>query len=171
MARRRYELIVPLAFIVLGTLIAISLFLEKRYYPMTGVIIITVIFLFFTYLAVRTEKDMPHYKKDVKAKPIISTSFEVEGQKDENYVRLISSKDPVEVEAIKGALMASNIDCIVLDQHSAALMRFIPEVEMRIMVSPKDYEDGLKIIEDLIKEKKIGDAQEKKIGDAHKNIN
>ena len=153
MARRRYELIVPLAFIVLGTLIAISLFLEKRYYPMTGVIIITVIFLFFTYLAVRTETDMPHYKKDVKAKPIISTSFEVEGQKDENYVRLISSKDPVQVEAIRSALIAKSIDCVVFDEHSATLMRFIPDVEMRIMVRGKDYEDGLKILEDLIKVK------------------
>src|SRR3990172_9385329 len=146
MLKRRYDLIVPLAAILLSTSIAISLFLEKRYYPMTGWVIITVIVILALYFALRTGKNVPSDKNYLKEEPTISSSVAVETHDDENYVRLISSTNPIEVEAIKNALTANNIHCVVFDQHSFELTRFIPDVEMRIMVSPKDYEDGLKII-------------------------
>jgi hypothetical protein len=149
---KSYAIVILYMFIVLSAFLSVSLFLEKRYYPMTVWIIIAVVFLIFAYLALRTGKGIPSDKRNLKGETIIDTSIAAETQKDENYVRLISTKNPIEVEAIKSALMANNISCVVFDQHSVTLVRFMPDVEMRIMVPGKNYEDGLRIIGNLKKE-------------------
>lgn len=55
------------------------------------------------------------------------------------------------VETVSGAPSTYDYtyECMILDRHSAEIMRFLPEIEMRIMVPSRDYESSVKILEDL----------------------
>jgi hypothetical protein len=71
-------------------------------------------------------------------------------EEPEAFTEIITSKNCVEVQAVMDALKGNGIDCIVLDSHSAALLRFLPDVEMRVMVRGKDFERSAEVIADVI---------------------
>jgi hypothetical protein len=104
-----------------------SLFLEGRNYPATGWTIITFVFIFFVvlekYLRRKEIKVKDYEDKLTKNRAIAQKKYM------ENFVIVLSSKDPIKVYAIKDALSSHNIECVVLDSHSSQMMGFLPDAE------------------------------------------
>ncbi len=146
----RHKAIIILYIAVLGSAgLATSLFLEGRNYPATGWTIITLVFIFFAvlekYLRQKEIKRKDYEDKLTKNRAIAERKYM------EDFVVLLSSKDPTKVCAIKDVLTNHDIECIVLDSHSSQMMGFLPDVKMRVMVRSEDFDESVKII-DSIKE-------------------
>jgi len=131
--------------------LALKLYLENRFYAATGWAIITVIFTSFVMLYFLYFRKIP-LKKSRSDKKRIDRPDAVQTKKAGNYVTLISTKDSLKAHAIKDALISQNVDCLVADQYSSEMMRFLQDVEMRIMVPAKDFERGLEIVKNIIRE-------------------
>ena len=149
-------IIILIMAIVLFAFLSISLFREKRYQPMTGCLILLGILLFFAFISLPLR--LPKIKNPVKSKkkrdtisvkPIFTESIS-----DENFVQLTTTKDCIKVHAIKNTLIDNDINCVVLDQHLTRMMFYLPDVEMRIMVPKKDFENSITIIETLAAKEK-----------------
>jgi hypothetical protein len=151
-----HKAIIILYIAVLGSAgLATSLFMEGRNYPATGWTILTFVFVFFVVL----EKYLR--RKEIKVKDyedkLTKNQAIAQAKCMENFVIVLSSKDPIKVYAIKDALSSHNIECVVLDSHSSQMMGFLPDVKMRVMVRSEDFDESVKII-DSIKELKQPDA-------------
>ena len=131
---------------IFGNLImAVSLFLQSRYYAATGWVIVLIISIFFTYLFFLTPKRERICRKGT------SNNISAKTNKDaEDLVLLISTKNHIRIGQIQEALQNNGINSVILDQHSAVMMSFLPDVEMRIMVHVKDFESSTRIIKNLI---------------------
>lgn len=151
-----HKAVIILYIFILGSAgLAISLFTEGRNYPATGWTMITLVFIFFAVL-----------EKYLRQKEINRKGYEDELMKNraiaqrkylEDFVVLLSSKDPIKVYAVKDVLSDHNIECVVLDSHSSQMMGFLPDVKMRVMVRAEDFDGSVKIV-DSIKELKESDA-------------
>jgi hypothetical protein len=135
-------------FWMLGNLMmSVSLLLQSRYYAATGWVIVLIISIFFTYLFFLVPKgERIFYKwtsKHIKAKT---------NKPDENLVLIISTKDYVRIGQVKEALQNNGITSVILDQHSAVMMSFLPDVEMRLMVKAKNFESSMRIVKNLLEE-------------------
>ncbi len=132
-----------------------SLFIEGRVFPAIGWTSITFVSIFFIVL-----------EKYLRQKEIRRKGYEDQLTKNrttaqrkymEDFVVLLSSKDPIKVYEIKDILTSHNIECVVFDSHSAQMMGFLPDVNMRVMVRNEDYDESVKIL-DSLKELKEPDA-------------
>ena len=140
--------------IALSAFLSISLFREKRYHSITGWLIILLVFLFFAYRAFWRPKSKRFVKNRGKHDSISGKFIDIGAMNDENFVQLTTTKDCIKVHAIKNALIDNDINCVVLDQHSTRMMFYLPDVEMRIMVPKKDFENSITIIETLAAKEK-----------------
>ncbi len=143
---------------ILGSaVLATSLFIEGRNHPATGWTILTFVFLFFAvlekYLRKKWTKRKNYEDKLTENRTIAQRKYL------EDFVVLMSSKDPTEVYAIKDILSTHDIECVVLDSHASQMMGFLPDVKMRVMVRREDYDKSAKII-DSIGELKPPDASQ-----------
>ena len=132
---------------ILPAMLAVSLFYQKRYFPMVGWLMLLALLLLIACFALWSARFVAE-KDDLKSKSNGSRVNAIQSKNEKDYVLLTSTNDWVKVQAITDHLKNNGIKCVVLDQHSTTMMRFIPEVEMRVMVSTEDYESSLKIIKD-----------------------
>ncbi len=141
--------------VLASAVLATSLFIEGRAFPSTGWTIITLVSIFIAVI----EKYLR--QKETKRKDyqdhLAKNRANAQAKYMEDFVVLLSSKDPVKIYATKDILSSHNIECDVLDSHSAQMMGFLPDVKMRVMVRNEDYDESVKII-DSIKELKEPDA-------------
>jgi hypothetical protein len=143
------RLIVGLIFVlwIIGSLMMSGyLLLQANYYSATGWVIISIVAMFFTYLLFLTPKG-----RKICSKPISSTISAKANKAGEDLVFLTSTKDQIKVGQIQQALENRGISCVILDQHSTVMIGFLPDVEMRIMVHAKHFENSARIIDDLRK--------------------
>ena len=135
--------------------LTISLFLEGRNYPATGWAILTLVFIFFVVLE-KYLRQKEIKRKDYEDK-LAKNRTNAQRKYLENFVFLLSSKDPIKVYAIKDILSDYNIKCVVLDSYSSQMFGFLPDVKMRVVVHSEDFDESVKIVES-IKELKERDA-------------
>ena len=152
---RQVALIIWYIWVLGSAALATSLFIEGRVFPATGWTIITFVSIFFVvlekYLRQKEIKRKDYEDQLTKNQTIAQIKYM------EDFLVLLSSKDPIKVYAIKDALYRHNIECVVLDSHSAQMIGFLPDVKMRVMVRKEDYNESVKIL-DSIKELKEPDA-------------
>lgn len=120
------------------------LFLQANYYSATGWVIISIVAMFFTYLLFLTPKG-----ERICSKAISNNISAKANKASEDLVFLISTKDQIRLGQIQQALQNTGISCVILDQHSTVMIGFLPDVEMRIMVHAKDFENSMRIIDNL----------------------
>jgi len=142
--------IILIIWAVFSFALTIKLYLENRLHGGTGWAIITAIFIFFIMVYFLSFRKTPLISKG-HGERRIDQPHAVQMKKNANYVFLISTKDILKVQAIKDTLVDHNVDCLVLDQHSSEMLRFLPDVEMRVMVPAKDFERSLEVVKDIIK--------------------
>lgn len=149
--RKNRSIIVPYIFALGSFALAVKLFAEGQSYPGTGWAIVTGFITFFIaierYFRGR-EKTMEGAEQ--RNKEFIRQRDAKSLEDPESYMEIMTSKDCVVVQSVLDYLQEKDIDCIVLDSHSAALMRFLPDIEMRVMVRGKDFERSAEIIADVI---------------------
>ena len=133
------------AFIGFSIWVSLRLISENRYYPATGWIIISIVFIFFLVLSLikpgRRVVPVVTYRDKGPDKSIT--------HKDGEFAMVCSSKDIVRIAQIEQALRIRGINCTVLDRHGSVMMSFIPDVEMRIVVPRQDYEWSVQIVKEL----------------------
>jgi hypothetical protein len=149
---RKNNSILVIYLFALGSLVLTAkLFTEGRSYPGTGLAIFTGFLLLLIvierYLRGREER---MEVSELRSREFIRQRADRSIEDPEAYTEIITSKNCVEVQAVMDSLQGNGIDCIVLDSHSAALLRFLPEAEMRVMVRGKDFERSSEIIADVI---------------------
>ncbi|MCP4353025.1 MAG: DUF2007 domain-containing protein [Desulfobacterales bacterium] len=125
-------------------LLSVKLYLESDYRGCIGWFIISAVFIFYTWLC---HLDPKETEISEIQKPDYLHIRQI--KKNEDFVLLFSTKDHNEVARIREALINEGIECVVLDRHSSTMMSFLPDVEMRIMVSGSDFEKSVRIYEDL----------------------
>jgi hypothetical protein len=133
--------IVFIAFCIWGTLRLIS---EGNYYSATGGGLASILITFF--LILRFIKPKQNTLSNIRLTKPRHTATIHEG---DELVLLYSSKDIVRITQIEQALRTRGIDCTVLDRHGSAMMSFIPDIEMRIIVPREDYEWSVQIMNEL----------------------
>lgn len=143
-------ILVPSAFILLSLFLSISLYQEKRYLQMTPWIVTIILFSLVMFWSLWRPKYIAIKRENLKRKQNIKNPNFTTSIKGEEYSQVFTSKDHIQIMAIMDALESNNVNCIVLNQHSAALLHYIPDIEMTIVVPSKDYESSLEIIDDLI---------------------
>lgn len=139
--------VISIAWVLLNLAISVKLFSEKRYYAGSGWLILLVISLIFAYFYHQTPKTST--KRDVSEERVLDPSSTMNVKEGTDNVLLASTKDSIQVERLREALIREGIHCVVLDQHSAVMMSFLPDVEMRIMVPAKDFAQSAKILNDI----------------------
>ena len=134
-------------FVIGSAYIAIRLFMEGRSYPGSGWAIITSLLIFIIIL----EKYLRH-KKIILERQKYNYQHIIEKGNNEfkdNFTVLISTKDPLKVQLVVNLLRENNIEYSVLDCHSTQMLRFLPDVEIRVMVLGKNYDESIKLVESL----------------------
>jgi hypothetical protein len=149
--RKNHSIIVVYMFALGSFALTAKLFTEGRSYPGTGWAILTS-FLIFLIVIERYFRG-----REDRMEGAEQSNREFLRQRDagsledpESYTEIMTSRNCVEVQFVLDSLQENDIDCIVLDSHTAALMRFLPDVEMRVMVRGKDFERSAEIIADVI---------------------
>lgn len=121
-----------ICFAIWTSLILIS---QHRYYPAIGWCIITAVFIFMLIWSLIKPGDKLHsgesFHKKFNNISIIDK---------EKLLLLYASNDIIRIAQVEQALQVHGIDCSVMDRHGSVMMSFIPEIEMRIMVTQEDYE-------------------------------
>ena len=69
---------------------------------------------------------------------------------DEGLHLLLKSRDCVFITTLASELKKEGIEFTVLDQYAGRMMRFVPDMEMKVMVSAKDYDRCYSIANDLV---------------------
>ncbi len=154
---RQIALIIWYMWVLGSAALTTSLFIEGRVFPAIGWTTITLVSIFLIVLE-RYLQQKEINRKDYEDH-LAKNRANARAKYIEDFVVLLSSKDPVKVYAIKDILSSHNIDCNVLDSHSAQMMGFLPDVNMRVMVRREDYDESIKIV-DSIKESKEPDAEQ-----------
>jgi hypothetical protein len=148
---RQIGLIIWYIWVLGSAALTTSLFIEGRVFPAIGWTSITFVSIFIIVL----EKYLR--QKEIRWRnygdQLTKNRTNVQTKYMEDFDVLLSSKDPVKVYSIKDVLSSHNIECVVLDSHSAQMMGFLPDVNMRVMVRHEDYAGSVKIL-DSIKELK-----------------
>lgn len=69
--------------------------------------------------------------------------------KDDEFHLLLTSKDCVFITALASEFKKDGIDYAVFDQYAGRMMKFLPDMEMKVMVSGRDYNRCLSIVNDM----------------------
>ncbi len=142
---------------IIGSLMMAGfLFLHNNYYSATGWVIISIVAMFFSYLLFLTPKGEGICSKAISNNISIRTKA---NKAAEDLVLLTSTKDQIRLGQIQQALENRGISCVILDQHSTVMIGFLPDVEMRIMVHAKDFENSVRIIDNLQKREENENAK------------
>ena len=149
--RKNRSIIIPYVFTLGCIALSAKLFAEGRSYPGTGWAIIAGIFTFILFVErfLRGREDRIE-RAEHSCRDFIRQQNERSLEDPESYTEILTSRNCVEVQAVLDSLKQDEIDCVVFDSHSAALLRFLPEVEMRVMVCGKDYKRSVEIITEVI---------------------
>jgi hypothetical protein len=120
---------------------------EGQYFSCVGIGALDVFFIIVVWLYFRKkEKGAGIAAVEPRCMGVYSVSPPRQG---EDFAFLMSTKDCMLAKIVIDALKQNKIDGVVLDKHSSRIMQFLPDVDMRIMVPTKDYEESVKIVEDL----------------------
>jgi len=136
--------IILFLWIIFNFAMSFWLLLGQRYYAAVGWVIILLTSIFITYLYhIIPRKTLTH--KEASQQIIIKPSKE-----DEEFTILYSTKNNVEVTLIKDALLKNGINCKILGQYSEGMLSFVPDIEVKIMVSTNDFDNSIRILKDII---------------------
>ena len=147
---KAYIILIFWALFCLG--ITLKLFFEHRFYAASGWTAITIIFTFFVLIYFLPDKVIFVRKRKQPGSRSLSYQNNSKTKKYGNYALLISTKDLPRSQAIIDALSGNHIHYVVLDQHAAQIMRFLPDLEMRIMVPVEDLGRSKEAVRHLIEE-------------------
>ncbi len=147
---RTVGIVIAIMFVVAFVFFAYRLYAEGERIRLIPVVFIAALMLFVFFWALKTPRKA---NEATSATPfhIGLTPKEISTiREDEQLHLLLTSKDCVFITALASELKKDGIEFAVLDQYAGRMMKFIPDMEMKVMVSGKDYEQCLSIAKDLV---------------------
>jgi len=126
--------------------LALKMYSEDRYPEGIGWAINAFVFVLMAclvFIKPKASEEITYKYKDA-----VDLSAKNPNVSDDVLMLLVSTKELIEVERITKLLGSHGIRCVILDQHSSAMMDFLPDVEMRIMVPSSQYKNSLTILGD-----------------------
>ncbi len=91
---------------------------------------------------------IPVKNKELSSDKSILTSFKAK-KFDKEFSILFSSNKIEDIINVEHLLKNNGINYILIDEHATSLMRFVPGLETRILVSNKDIERSVKLLQSL----------------------
>ncbi len=131
-------------FTVLTSYVAYRLAVEDRWYSATGWIIITCVFILFISLSFIPARN--------SAVPIVKLRQQDVHKRSgnlESLVPLFRSRDLLEISLLKEALLAKGIVSAILNEHSATMLQFLPDVEIVLAVPERHIDAALDILDEF----------------------
>jgi len=124
--------------------LSIKLMIEERFLPSTGFMIVSIfmfICLFFVFYNPGTQLTNRIARRISKSKSNPIVDFEL----------IYASKDPVEISHIKEVLKEEGITCFIFDENTSGMMRFLQEIEIKVLVHKDDYEKSIVIVNEIMR--------------------
>jgi len=134
---------------------SIKLIIEERYYQSTPFIILFIFFsacIFFVFYnpEIRSTKKIVRKISRSRTKPVV------------DFEQIYASKDPVDISHVVEILRNNGITCYIFDENASGLMKFLLEVEIRVLVPKDDYGKSIALVNEIMQQMEQAEAENEK---------
>ncbi len=141
---------IAVIFIVLFAFVGYHLYAQGERIRLTPVIFIVTLMMLVLILSLRRPQSPGTTERAAPFNTGLSKDNLRETPRDDALHLLLTSKDCVFITALASELKKDGIEFAVLDQYAGRMMRFLPDMEMKVMVPGKHYDRSLSIAKDLV---------------------